>query len=530
MLRFAERFAVTPAREERIHMFNRFRQFIFLVTALLATGTVMAQDTITINLASTNTAVPTGSIKLVEQDMGFTTVTKQLNVNARSTTPPADKTGQYMFFMVYDKYEGTPGTVKDLYVTVRYFDSGTDTFQLEYDATSGDPATDDPDADIHRVAGTAGNLDKVFKTDSGKWLTHIFHLNDVYFGHRMEGGTDFRIDDNGDGPETIAGVIVNKTNPVKLNIPQVSTPPTLDGKLDEPFWKTTDNEVKLCDGSQDVIRPTSWKNTDDYCGDFHYAWDNVGLYVAVDVVDDVPRDNTRGCGEEWNGDGFEVFWGFDQANPGRKTQIDGQDFHWYIAAAPEGTPVTWAYETVGGTVAKPNGDCSTGDNVIITDRTDGKIGYIMEVRMPWSLWKSTKDVAHDPPKAGQFIGFTMFGNDGDGDPGSQDKALSWAGIPGPSGNPSAWLTIQLGGLPVACTPGNVNADTGADGKPKVDVNDAILILKAAVGLSPLTADQQKAANVNGDKNADNTPKIDVNDAILVLKAAVGLTTLPAACA
>jgi hypothetical protein len=75
-----------------------------------------------------------------------------------------------------------------------------------------------------------------------------------------------------------------------------------------------------------------------------------------------------------------------------------------------------------------------------------------------------------------------------------------------------------------CTPGNVNGDKDANGKDKVDVNDAILILKAAVGLTQLDDNQKRAANVTtGDT------KIDVNDAILVLKAAVGLVQLPAAC-
>jgi hypothetical protein len=302
---------------------------------------------------------------------------------------------------------------------------------------------------------------------------------------------------------------LNKANPVKLNIPQVTPPPALDGKLDEAYWQTADNLVDLCSGALDVIRPTSWTGEDDYCGKFHFAWDNTALYVAADVVDDVPRNNQRECGAEWNGDGFEVFWGFDQANPGRKTQIDGQDFHWYIKAAPEGEPVTWAYETVGGTVMKPNDDCSSGDNVTITDRADGKTGYIMEARIPWALWKSTKGVSHAPPVAGQFIGFTMFGNDGDNDPGSQDKALSWANIPGPSGNPSAWLTIQLGGTGQA-PKGDINNDKS------VTVDDAVLGLQIIVGVVPGSAEMTLAGDL------DASGAIDVNDVVKILQIIVGI--------
>ncbi len=490
----------------------------------LATGLARAQDSISITLGSTNTATPSGSLKLIEQEMGFTTVVKEAGVNARSTTPPADKDGQYLYFQVKPSFIGTPGAVSDLYITVRYFDSGTDTFQVEYDATTGDVDVDDPDADYHRVAGTTGALDVVHKTDTGQWLTHIFHLTDVYFGQRQEGSADFRIDDNADGPETIAGVIVGKTNPIKLNIPQVSTPPTLDGKLDEEYWQTTDNLVELCSGAQDVIRPTVWEGQDDYCARFHYAWDNTALYVAADVIDDVPRNNDQPCGLEYAADGFEVFWGFDQSNPGRKTTINGEDFHWFIKAPPAGMDPSWAYQTgydESGTnqvLISPNGDCSTGNNVFITDRKDGKSGYIMEVRMPWSEWKSQEGDPHAPPKAGQLIGFTMFGNDGDqempaenGNDYDQEIALSWANIPGPSGHPNAWLTIQLGGAP---KPAVVRGDLNGNGK--VDITDVITGLRAIAGLTPLTPDQEAAGKVTG------SATFGLPDLLLILRKVAGL--------
>jgi len=508
-----------------------------MAALLFAPGIARAQDTVSIALGDPNTSTPANGLTQIEQDMGFTTAVTQTGSSARSTAPPSGKTGQYLYLTTADSFIGTPGSVKELYVTVRYFDSGTDSFQLEYDATktpttddpAPDPANDDPVADIHRVAGSG--LDVVHKTDTKTWLTHTFHLTDVYFGKREEGGANLRINDltndadgnpvEGEAPEIISSVSVSKTNPIHLNIPQIATPPTLDGKLDEPYWKTTDNLVRLCSGAQDVIRPTVWTGPDDYCADFHYAWDNNALYVSADVIDDVPRNNDQLCGDEYGADGFEVFWGFDQSNPSRTQQIDGEDFHWFVSAPPAGTPATWAYQTTPGNadVELPNGDCSSGNNVTIVDRADGKSGYIMEFQMPWSEWKSHEGVSHAPPKAGQLIGFTMFGNDGDvempnanGMTYDQEIAFSWANIPGPSGHPNAWLTIQLGGLASAATLGDLNGDS------KINVQDATLSLRIAVGsLTP--TDAQKTA---GDVNHDG--KWNVQDTTLILRRAVGAIT------
>src|SRR5690349_18686818 len=102
---------------------------------LLAPGIARAQDTVSINLGETNTSTPAGGVTLVEQDMGFTTAVKQGTTNARSTTPPSGKTGQFLYFTTSDDFIKPPGSVKELYVTVRYFDAGTDAFRLEYDAT-----------------------------------------------------------------------------------------------------------------------------------------------------------------------------------------------------------------------------------------------------------------------------------------------------------------------------------------------------------------------------------------------------------
>jgi hypothetical protein len=82
-------------------------------------------------------------------------------------------------------------------IEVEYLDEGTDKFQIQYDAHSGGPYDN----------GSYKNIDLWVKTNSGVFKTAVFELNDARFAHRNN-GADFRIDDKGDGAETIRRVRV----------------------------------------------------------------------------------------------------------------------------------------------------------------------------------------------------------------------------------------------------------------------------------------------------------------------------------
>ena len=84
-----------------------------------------------------------------------------------------------------------------VYIEVEYFDEGTDTFRIQYDAHRGGPYG----------SGIFKDTDPFNKTDSGEFRTAVFKLPDAFFKHR-DNGADFRIDDCGDGAETIRRVKV----------------------------------------------------------------------------------------------------------------------------------------------------------------------------------------------------------------------------------------------------------------------------------------------------------------------------------
>jgi hypothetical protein len=109
----------------------------------------------------------------------------------------------YMQFNADDGvlFDGAPTT--RLRIEVQYYDGGTDTFSIQYDALSGGPFDD----------GTFKDTGSVTKTGSGQWRTAVFEVEDARFANR-DHEADFRIDDHGNGAETIRRVTVTLLEPV----------------------------------------------------------------------------------------------------------------------------------------------------------------------------------------------------------------------------------------------------------------------------------------------------------------------------
>jgi fibronectin type 3 domain-containing protein len=77
---------------------------------------------------------------------------------------------------------------------VDYLDEGTDVFAVEYDGTPSASGT-----------GKFTSAGRVAKTNSRAFRTAVFTICDPYFANR-DNGADFRISDEGDGPEVIHAI------------------------------------------------------------------------------------------------------------------------------------------------------------------------------------------------------------------------------------------------------------------------------------------------------------------------------------
>lgn len=91
-----------------------------------------------------------------------------------TTTP----TSHFIYLDVHNDFAyATPGEV---WVTIEYFDGGTDQWSFQYDSVN------DPYA----------SSESVMLQNTGQWKRHTFHLTDAYFGGREAGAADLRLADN----------------------------------------------------------------------------------------------------------------------------------------------------------------------------------------------------------------------------------------------------------------------------------------------------------------------------------------------
>jgi hypothetical protein len=368
--------------------------------------------------ASATTAVldlgdPTKSTdaKLVANADGKVTDVKEGTIAAVQTSG-TDGTNGYLYIDVKnDLFKAG----KPLFVRVDYLDKGTDTLQLEYDN----------DSDANTVARPV-----LYKYDTKAWTSQSFKIIDANLQGRQTGGSDLRINDNGDGPEVIRKVTVTDVDPDTVQFPKndPAKPIVIDGKKSDGEWDGA-YSITMDKAEFDVIRPSKFKSKEDFSGTYSFKWDDQGIYVLGEVNDATPRLNDADGSAAWNGDGIELFISLDWSDPSHTSYIDGSDFHIFLGM---GATPKWGNEHAGGT--DDLGDIPAKNGAVVnTDK-----GYMFEVLVPWAIMN--KDFK---PKEGQNIGFYMFANNSTVTPSSQEIAMAPWKRNGPSGNPSRWATAVL---------------------------------------------------------------------------------------
>jgi hypothetical protein len=130
-------------------------------------------------------------------------------------------------------------------VTVEYWDTGLDSFVIEYDAADG--------------AFTQTRT--VIKTNTQRLKSVRFVLSNVYFGNRVN-GADLRIDDRGDGSETIRTVTFTELPPPhRINVDSCGANPFDDLPDSDAIQTCVDKAV-----SGDVVTFTSAGGKSGYRG------------------------------------------------------------------------------------------------------------------------------------------------------------------------------------------------------------------------------------------------------------------------
>ena len=200
-----------------------------------------------------------------------------------------------------------------------------------------------------------------------------------------------------------------------LTIPQASRPLTM--KVDDEQWAGVPAQAI------EHVAYTAPTSPEDLSAGFKSMWDNQGLYLLVDVVDDKAVNDSV---EFWLDDSVEVF--IDADNSKSDTYGDS-DYQYYFTW--EGTRFTAASNQGESRHNKMEG--------VETTAAPTEKGYRFLIKFPWSTLGVT-------PRAGARVGLDVHVNDDD-DGGDRDTKLMWH-----TENDIAWQqpkalgTIELAGL------------------------------------------------------------------------------------
>jgi hypothetical protein len=204
---------------------------------------------------------------------------------------------------------------------------------------------------------------------------------------------------------------------VDFEVPSVSTPPVLDGKVDDVWLQTPVQYIKS------TINGAAPTDLADCSGLFRVLYDATNLYVLVDVNDaTLVQDSDPSQG--WLDDRIEIF--IDGGND--KTEAhDMVDDYQYCFRWNHGTvetPVEW-YRSP---------DSLTGVQYGITATAKS---YLVEVKLPWST------MIGGPAKAGRLIGIDVVIDDDDDGGDTMDSQLAWHLPSGDPHRPIYWGTAML---------------------------------------------------------------------------------------
>lgn len=209
-----------------------------------------------------------------------------------------------------------------------------------------------------------------------------------------------------EGPRASITVTVSNT----YKILQVSTPPTIDGTIDDA-WNTPN--VLSLNATKAVTGTIS--NANDLSGYAKVLWDASYVYVLAVVTDDNKQNDSQ---NSYDDDAVEFY--FDINNDKASTYGDND--------------VQYSFGWNDGTVvgALPSGRATTGITYSSVSTTNG---YVIEARIPWTTLQGSAVV-------GQKLGIDFMINDDD-DGTSRDGKLSWN-----SATDEAWQDASLFGTAI----------------------------------------------------------------------------------
>ncbi|MFL9842789.1 glucuronyl esterase domain-containing protein [Flavobacterium rhizosphaerae] len=216
---------------------------------------------------------------------------------------------------------------------------------------------------------------------------------------------------NLEGMSNVRKIQVLQPTPV---IYRVSTPPTIDGAIDDvwndPMIQSFNAQTVLVGDDIDAADLSGWAKA---------VWDDTYIYLLAYITDDVKKNDSPNAYED---DSIEYY--FD-GNNGKTDTYEDDDVQY-----------TLAWNDNNSIASSPASIPTTGIESVMADTEDG---YIVETKIPWANFGTS-------PADGVLIGFDFMINDDDDENANRDGKISWnATADSAYQNTSVFGTIQLSG-------------------------------------------------------------------------------------
>lgn len=224
---------------------------------------------------------------------------------------------------------------------------------------------------------------------------------------------------------TVPGATIPPSNSNAEAI-RVSTPPTIDGNLDE--WASS----PATNSAFRVFNAPSWNKTDDLTAVWRLAWDDHNLYIGVTVTDDTHVQIQTG-NQIFRGDSLDM-----QINTKHTSadphQLNPDDFQLIFSPGNFGNLLPSAFR-FQGTADHKMPDAPGGHHITVAAKKTSS-GYTLEAAIPWSDLATT-------PTSGMVLGVALNANDND-TPGTAVQEVMMSHVSTRKwGDPSSWGTLTL---------------------------------------------------------------------------------------
>ena len=181
-----------------------------------------------------------------------------------------------------------------------------------------------------------------------------------------------------------------------------------------------------------VFTGDSWDGSDDLAASWQMVWDDVALYLIVNVADDIHAQNQLG-NQTFRGDSIELQIDADRAGDFGPS-LGPDDFQITLSPGDFNNVPPSAFR-FQGTSSGSMLDAPSQHSIVVAATPSGA-GYLLEAAIPWRDLNIT-------PSAGLIIGLAVNVNDNDR-PGTAVQEMMKSSAPNRRfGDPTTWGTLTL---------------------------------------------------------------------------------------